>query len=327
MGGSIIAIGTWTIDTKQTVDEYLAFISSKGQVFVYQGTDPSTANTFALVGVYNVGDPIGQRCFLRISGNLWILTQQGIIPLTELLSQSIDVVAAPVVSVSKNIMNAINQSIQQYGTNFGWQMIAYPKGTLMILNVPISDHGATIQYVMNTITGAWCRFTGMSAISWEVFNNKPYYGADDGRVYEWDYGSGDEVGDENYPVTATVRTAFNYFNTRGYKKRFTAIRPIFNSDNSVTPGVGLNIDFQVGAPISVPSTITAIGAQWDVAQWDVAVWPIESGLIANWTTVDGIGMCASIITQVVTADNGSQNGVTLQLNGWDLTMEKGVGFY
>jgi hypothetical protein len=64
-----------------------------------------------------------------------------------------------------------------------------------------------------------------------------------------------------------------------------------------------------------------------VAQWDVAVWPIESGLIANWTTVDGIGMCASIITQVVTADNGSQNGVTLQLNGWDLTMEKGVGFY
>ena len=69
------------------------------------------------------------------------------------------------------------------------------------------------------------------------------------------------------------------------------------------------------------------GALWDVALWDVAVWPVNSSLVANWTTVEGIGQCASIITQVVTADNGTANGVLLQLNGWDITMEKGVGFY
>jgi len=37
-GGYVQAIGNWTIDTRQTVDEYLAFITSRGQVIVYEGT-------------------------------------------------------------------------------------------------------------------------------------------------------------------------------------------------------------------------------------------------------------------------------------------------
>ena len=53
-GGFLETIATWTQDSKQTVDEYLAFITSRGQVVVYQGTDPATANTFALVGLYDI---------------------------------------------------------------------------------------------------------------------------------------------------------------------------------------------------------------------------------------------------------------------------------
>ena len=181
---------------------------------------------------------------------------------------------------------------------------------------------------MNTITGAWCRFTGMEGINcWEIYNNQPYFATNDGKVYLWDTGSGDEVGDENLPITATVQTAFNYYETRGWIKRFTAIRPIITTDSTFSPGVGLNVDFGTGAPISIPSQVNTMAAQWDVAIWDQSVWPVNSATIAQWTTVEGIGQCASILTQVVTADNGTSNGVLLQLNGWDITMEKGVGFY
>lgn len=326
-GGNITAIATWTIDMKQTVDEFLAFISSEGQIFVYQGTDPSTANTFALVGVYNLGTPIGQRCFLRISGNLWIVTTDGVIPMTEMLSLVEDRSVAPRVALTSMIMNAINQQVQLYKSNQGWQFISYPKSTLAILNIPQSPDNVSVQYVMNTITGAWCQFQDLDAQCWEVFNDNIYFGSVDGNVYQWDVGSGDYYNDENLPITAQVQTAFNYFGTRGYIKRFTAIRPIINTDSSVTPGVGLNVDYGVGAPISIPSTISNSGAQWDVAVWDVAVWPINSALVANWTTVDGIGQCVSIITQVVTNSNGNANGVTLQLNGWDLRMEQCTGFF
>jgi hypothetical protein len=325
MGGYLNAIATWTVDTKQTVDEYIAFISSRGQIFVYQGTDPTTANTFALVGVYNLGAPIGRRCFLRISGNLWILTMDGVIPMTEMLA--IDRSSAPRVALTLMIMNAINAATQNYAANFGWQFISYPRGTLAILNIPTVENNTSMQFVMNTITGAWCRFLNLDAQCWELWNDLPYFGSTDGRVYQWDTGSGDYSGDEDLPITATVQTAFNYFDTRGFKKRFTALRPIITTDGTVVPGVGLNVDFGSGATISTPSVVNTGSAQWDVAIWDQAIWPPDSATIANWTTVDGIGQCASIITQVTTSDNGSEQGVLLQLNGWDLTMEKGFGFY
>jgi hypothetical protein len=107
------------------------------------------------------------------------------------------------------------------------------------------------------------------------------------------------------PITATVQTAFNYFESRGHLKRWTMVRPILTTDGSVTPGVGLNIDFGTGAPISIPSTVQqATGALWDVALWDVAIWPLNSSLVANWTTVEGIGQCCSIITKVDNRQTG-----------------------
>ena len=54
-GGSVVAIASWTQDSKQNVDEYITFITSKGQVIIYQGNDPSTAPTFQQTGVYNLG--------------------------------------------------------------------------------------------------------------------------------------------------------------------------------------------------------------------------------------------------------------------------------
>lgn len=320
-GGYIQTISTWTQDSKQTVDEYIAFITSRGQVIVYQGTDPATANTFALVGLYDLGAPIGRRCVLRISGNLWIICQDGILPMSEMLTQ--DRAAAAKVAPTTNIQNAMAMSTRLYAQNFGWQFIEYAKGQLAILNIPQIENQTAVQYVMNTLTGAWCQFQGLNANCWEVLNDVPYFGGNDGSVWQWDTGSGDGAS----IITATVQTAFNYFESRGHLKRWTMVRPILTTDGSVTPGVGLNIDFGTGAPISIPSTVTSTGAQWDVAQWDQAIWPVNSATVANWTTVEGIGQCASIITQVTSSPNGSANGVTLQLNGWDLIAEPGKAFF
>ena len=320
-GGFITAISTWTQDSKQTVDEYIAFITSRGQVIVYQGTDPTTSTTFALVGVYDLGAPIGRRCFLRISGNLWIICVDGILPMSEMLTQ--DRAASAKVAPTTMIQNAMMNSARLYKQNFGWQFIEYAKGQLAILNIPQVENSTSVQYVMNTLTGAWCQFTGLSANCWEVLNDVPYFGDNNGNVVQWDIGSGDGLN----AITATVQTAFNYFNSRGVLKRWTMIRPILTTDGSVTPGVGLNIDFGTDAPISIPSTSTSVAALWDVALWDQALWPANSSIVANWTTVEGIGQCCSILTKVATVANGSANGVTLQLNSWDLIAEPGKGFF
>lgn len=316
-GGYVQAIVTWSVDTRQTVDDYLCFITSRGQVIVYEGTDPSSPSTWALVGVYDVGTPIGRRCFLKVAGDVFLLTLDGILPLSQMLST--DRTAANRVSLTAMIMDTFRQAAANYSANFGWQFIAYPKGTLAIANIPTASDGSSFQYVMNTLTGSWCRFTGISSICWEVFNDTPYFGSSGGLVYLFDT----DAGDGDNPIVATVQSAFNYFGSRGRRKRYTMVRPLITTDHSVVPGVGLNVDYGTGGQVSTPTFAGIPGALWDSAVWDTSTWPAESAVTTSWQTLNGEGFCASIIVQATTTRTGLANGVLLQLNGFDVAMEPG----
>jgi hypothetical protein len=144
------AISTWTQDSKQTVDEYIAFITSRGQVIVYQGTDPATANTFALVGLYDLGAPIGRRCFLRISGNLWIICVDGILPMSEMLTQDRAAAAkvAPTTMIQNAMMNARGSTAE-----FRLAVHRIRQGATGDPQHPAGGEPDRVQYVMNTLTG------------------------------------------------------------------------------------------------------------------------------------------------------------------------------
>lgn len=337
-GGYVMAIGTWTIDTRQTVDEYIAFITSRGQVIVYQGTDPSTADTWTLVGTYDIAPPIGRRCILRIAGDLMIITIDGIMAMSTMLST--DRAAANRTSVTSIIQNAMAMAAQSYKDIWGWQFVEYAKGTLAILNIPVSENSEQMQYVMNTLTGAWCRFLGIDANCWEIdVNDNIFFGGNNGIVYRWDVGASDYVDN----ISADVKTAFNYFGSRGRLKRWMMLQPLINSDGQVNPSIGINVDFRSDAVLSTPTPIQPSGALWDAAIWDTAVWPLSSQQSPNWITVTGIGQCASVETAVTSGPNipgdaglwGSAmwgtglwtqfptSEVTLQLNGWNIVHEKG----
>ncbi|NCV55893.1 MAG: hypothetical protein EBW54_06760, partial [Betaproteobacteria bacterium] len=40
-GGAILKIDTWTLDAGYGLDDYLCIFTTKGEVAVYRGTDPS----------------------------------------------------------------------------------------------------------------------------------------------------------------------------------------------------------------------------------------------------------------------------------------------
>jgi hypothetical protein len=44
-------------------DDYAVFISTQGEAAVYAGTDPGDANAWSLVGVFQVGAPVGPKAF------------------------------------------------------------------------------------------------------------------------------------------------------------------------------------------------------------------------------------------------------------------------
>jgi len=88
LGGYIQAMGTWTIDAGQGVDDYAVFVTNMGEVIVYEGTDPSDATKWALRGVWSLGPTFTRRCFTKFGGDLLLITQEGLVPLAAALQSS-----------------------------------------------------------------------------------------------------------------------------------------------------------------------------------------------------------------------------------------------
>lgn len=314
-GGYLNAIGTWTRDGGSGPDDYFVAISSRGQIAVFQGTDPASANTWSHVGTYDVGAPIGRRCFLKVGADIAIVTVDGILPMSQV--PGIERGAAARIALTANIQPTMNLAARNGAALFGWQLVSYPKGTMAILNVPITL-GTFNQYVMNTITGAWCRFTGMEAYCWENFKDRLFFGGGGGKVFEADVGAGDD----GLAINAEMRTAFDYFGERGRQKQWKMCRPKLTADATAQPQIALNVDFRDDAePATIEFSVDDL-ALWDAALWDVAEWPPEEFYNANWVGLGGIGFCASLVLKISALGSGTSKPI-LRVNGMDYVMEPG----
>lgn len=320
-GGYLQAIGTWSTDASDGPNEYISFISSQGDVAIYNILDPTDAGAISFRGRAEISQPVGWRCITKIGADLGIITLDGVLPLSQVLTY--DKAALLGASITKNIRAAITESVRVAKDHFGWQLHSYPRNTMAILNVPIEEGSNQEQYVMNTITGAWGRFVGQYANCWEVFLDLPYFGDNDGFVRLADAAAGDE----DQTLSADMQTAFHQYDLP-VQKLFEMVRPNITIDETfpVDPQMGINVDFGTDAaldPIDFGSDITT--SLWNVALWDVDLW---NGQITSlsWASVAALGYYASIrITVDVpwTADLADPRH--LKFNGFD-TLFQGGGF-
>lgn len=290
-GGYLMAIGSWTIDGGQSPQDYATFFSSRGQVTIYQGVDPTDADNWTLVGTFDISPVIGRRCLLRVGSDLAVITQQGVLPISQALP--FDPSADRSVSITSRIQNAMAQAAQSYKGNFGWQLMSYPLQQLAILNVPAAENSQQQQFVMNTLTGAWCQFTGWNANCFEIFNDKLYFGGNSGQVYQAYAGTSDLY----EPIIADMQCAFNWFDEPGKEKRMTMVQPLLTLGGNLTPTIAVDTDFETSSAIA-PVTSLLGGALWDVAEWDVAVWPAPSVNYKSWLSVQAIGHAMAIRMRV-----------------------------
>jgi hypothetical protein len=309
--GYLQAMGTWTLDAGQGADDYAVFVTSMGEVIVYNGTDPDNADTWVLKGVWQLGQTFSRRCFYKFAGDLLLLTQDGLVPLASALQSSrLD----PRVNLTDKIYYAVSQAATLYFANFGWQINYFASENMLILSIPTDD--GMEQFVMHTITKAWGRFTGIEAYCWEVAGDADMYFGSDGVVGNF-YTS---LSDNGNNISATAQQAYSYFDSVGQLKRFMMVRPILQSTGGV-PAVlcGLSVDFdtqsQLGQVSFNPNTLTE--GNWDNSNWDDALW--GGGLITTkvWQGVTGIGFSGSVNLNVV-----SRN-IELRWASTDYVMERG----
>lgn len=274
-GGTLLAMATWTVDGGFGLDDLAVWITTEGEVIVYRGTDPASSATWALQGVYQIGRPIGRRCTAQLGGELIIICEDGYYPLSKALIAS---GGNPRASISDKISGAVLDAARMYGDNFGWQPILYPRGSMLLFNVPTTEGSVAEQHVMNIQTGAWCKFTSMNANCWSLFNNDLYFGGST-AVYKSDTGQSDD-GDA---IAGRMKPAFSYFRSPGRQKIFRMIRPVFYAGSTVVPNINMNVDFE-----DIPPTMTVLsngggGTPWG-SPWGSS-WGNSNAIRKDWQSV------------------------------------------
>jgi len=307
LGGYIMAAMTWTLDAGYGMDDYLVFITSNGEVMVWRLTDPTTPTGIQMTGLWKIGAPVGRRCWIKYGGDLLIITQDGVVPMSGALQSSrLD----PRVSITNKIQYAVSQAVSSYGQNFGWSLLYYSKENQLIMNVPIAT-GQEQQYVMNTITKSWCNFTGWSASCWEIWQDDPYFGGNGYVGLAWQ-GTVDDI--SNIDGFA-IQSFQNYGSAT--QKQCKMIRYHLLSNGSPAISGNVNVDYDLANENASLSFSPLAYSTWGNGSWDLAYWGSGLSPLAESQGATGIGY-----TFAPTLNSASQ-GIELQWVATDLVFEAG----
>jgi hypothetical protein len=286
-GGHLVAITDWTVDGGNGPNDYMVFISSRGQISIYSGVDPTDATNWTLAGTFDISPPISYRCATKIGSDVGLITQQGVLPLSQ--SLPFEPSAQRSVAITARIQNAMAVAADNGMDLFGWQLISFAPETVAILNVPQVENNTQVQYVMNALTGAWCQFTGWNANCFEIYNNQLFFGGNTGEIMHAFSGSADFTS----PILADMQCAYNYFDEPGKLKRMTAIQPFITAGQSVSPYLAVDSDFTIQTQ-SAPVQILNGGALWDTAIWDTSVWFGSLVQTTSWFSAQALGHALAV---------------------------------
>lgn len=281
-GGICTAVGSWSRDAGDGADDMTVFVMSTGELLVYQG-DP--ASTFALIGKYMGAPPIGRRCLFKVGGELVVITELGLLP----VSVAIGGVALDLARIDPwgKIAAGIVEDARSHGDLAGWHGCLH-QGVVYI-NVPQATGSLSKQYVLNTRNGSWTTFTKWNGSSFCSFDGELYYGAQTGgRVNETGGAS-----DDGTEITALASGAFVTPSNTFQSNMFTAIRPKVDASGSVSGMVGVDTDFVLRGNVSpsVSLTDTESSTPWG-SEWG-SPWGQASSSDATWFTITGNGRSVS----------------------------------
>ena len=307
-GGHLVGMATWTLDAGEGADDYLAFITSKGQTIIWQIVDPTNQAGINEMGVWDLGSPVGRRCMMKYAGDLLIITQDGLVPMAGALQSSrLD----PRVSLTDKIQLAVSNAITSYGGNFGWQLAYFPKQNQLYLNVPVQEGSQQQQYVMNTITKAWCNFTNWEACCMEIYNDNLYFGANGFVGQAWN-----TIADNGADITTFGLQSFQYYGS-ALEKQCVMIRPHLLSNGSPSIYMNVNADFDLSDTTAALAFTPTSYATWDTAVWDTDVWGQDLVSLSDWQGANGIGYAFAPVFKSAT------NGVQVQWVSTDLVFQQG----
>lgn len=255
-GGAPKHVAVWTMDTGTGPDDVLVLYFTSGEVLIYQGDDPGDPDNWEVAGSFLVAKPTTRHASVKVGSDLVLLSEEGYINLADALRVD---QRSGYPEYSKRIAPMLQEMREVFtsaGGTFNNSNSAVTTGTgLVVFNWDMSN-ASNYQFVLNTSTGAWSRWTDLDAISWVEYDGALHY-ADGSYVYR-EVRAGEETTWDSVAMNAIP--AFTNFDMPDAKKQVTAVQlDTTFPDQSYIEVTGYS-DFNFEGSLPTPTAYTQLAS-------------------------------------------------------------------
>lgn len=313
-GGSLLFGASWSLDAGHQggLSEQCIFVTTEGEVAVFQGANPSSASDWQKVGVYQIGRPRGNKAWVRDGGDIIVATSIGYVRLSEAIRR--ELAALGPTAVSYPIETAWNNAVETRSDP--WACEIWASKQMAIVAIPTPTGAVPEWFIANVRTGAWARRLNWDALCVLVFRERLFYGTPQGTVVEANI-----TGlDQGSAYTGTCVPLFHDLGTPASFKITELVRAV-----GITPvPAGVNVSMQVDYVVDLPPAPTALpvptGAQWGNATWGAFNWgdTATARPQQRWETRPGAGYAFAPAVQVT---SGSVVPLDYQLVRLEITYQ------
>jgi hypothetical protein len=276
LGGELIALASMTTDGGKGADQLVA-VTDRGELLVYNGSNPDNAASWTFAGAFTVSIPVGRRCFASMGGAIALLTVDGLFSVPAVLSAPD--AAKESSSLSRNIdsdLGATGATVIESGSN-----------DLTMVSV------GAVQWVRDSETNGWSRLLGLPATCWIEGFDGLYFGTSDGTVCRLEGFDDPDAG-----INTVMVDSFSKMGT-ATDKVFKRVLPHFHVANPYIPRIEVVTNYRA-APSSWIAART-VSKYW---MWDEISWPMQpeewirsqpSHRRGQWRGLSGKGHTAAMI--------------------------------
>jgi hypothetical protein len=262
-GGTLLFGATWSLDSGDGMDDVCLFVSNLGEVAVYSGTNPASASTWALTGVYQIGVPLDKHSFFRTGGDIAVLTEDGIIPISEALRK--DRAALQATAITFPIEDAWKEVIANRTATYPITATLWQDKTILLVGTPGKANNVSVSFVANARTGAWGRMIGWDVRCSGIFGDELYFGSENGKVFKADVG-GTDAG------TAYTGVYVPKFSYTPKLRSANAVQAIYKAPVSLGLVLDAWADYEIGDMGNPATATTPATSTWGAGVWGTFVW-------------------------------------------------------
>jgi hypothetical protein len=301
-GGKLLFGATWSIDAGDGTDDKCVFVTDTGEVLVFTGSNPGDVANWRQEGRYHIGAPLGMNAHIVIGGDLFIMTVDGVVPLSQAITKESGQLEQALISrqikplwrdevAAKRAHPWTIKKWDEYGAVF----IATPGGTQPTNQTCL---------LLNNTSGAWARYT-WDATCFLRMRTDMFFGTKNGIVMQADRSGYDD----GQPYVCTLVGGWELFQNGSSQVVWHQARAIFTAGpkEPFEPQLAATVDYGINIPPPPPAGIDPGGGEgWDEGLWDAAHWDaagLDAATTRNtlWVSIGMSGFAHAPIVQVTVA--------------------------